>query len=138
VHKRIYPALFLFFGLLAGCGGEDKLDSRVKNLARAEGPVGESSQTGVMLQRGEQPDEGAATVIAGRVLETVDASRYTYILVQTENEGAVWTAVPQVKLAEGESVEVLASVVMKDFKSNTLNRVFPTVVFGVLKGAANQ
>lgn len=134
--KWTYATLFL--GLLAGCAGEDKLDSRVKNLARAEGPVGESSQTGMMLQRGEQSDREEPTIVAGRVLETIDASRYTYILIQTESNEKVWTAVPQVKLAEGAPVEVLQSVVMRDFKSKTLDRVFPTVVFGVLKVEPNR
>ena len=71
------------------------------------------------------------TVITGQVLETIDASRYTYIHIQTSKE-AVWTAVPQVKMARGETASVIQSLVMKDFHSKTLDRVFPTVVFGVL------
>jgi hypothetical protein len=138
-------ALFvlLALGLLSGCKGEEKVSPAMDKLGRATGPVAKS-------KRAEKPpghppgqaDEhapgqgGAGIVHTGEVLETIDASRYTYVRLQLRSGEDLWAAIPRAKLAVGEPVAIVQSLVMKDFESKTLKRTFPSVVFGVLKEKA--
>ena len=126
--------------LFAGCKSEGAVDTKVENLGRASGPVENReplAAAGAMppgMMPPGAPSGGEQVVITGKVLETIDASRYTYIRIQRDSGEEIWTAVPQIQLEVGAPVEVVQSIVMKDFESKTLNRVFPSVVFGVLRG----
>ncbi len=115
---------------------EDKeTDAKMRQLGRAAGPV---------IPPSEMPEEPHPAVSSpemdavrqrihrGIVQSTINASRYTYIEMQTDQDGVLWAAVPQVMLSKGEEVAVVESLVMKDFVSKTLGRTFPSVVFGVL------
>lgn len=71
----------------------------------------------------------ATSVLAsGKVLETMDASSYTYIHFKTDKED-IWAAGPTTKIAVGEKVSVTLDMPMADFHSTTLNRTFPTIYF---------
>lgn len=122
---------------LPGCKSDGKLEPKVDNLGRATGPVDTKQPMGMDMKRpaaGEEPRDAEEVVITGTILETIDASRYTYVRLQVEGGEEIWTALPQIKLTVGQSIEVIQSLVMKDFESKTLGRVFPSVVFGVMKG----
>ncbi len=122
----------LLVAAFVSCKGEDKLDSKTAQLGR--GAENEKPQKMI-----ETPSSGEdSVIISGIVAETIDASRYTYIKVQTESGEEIWAAVPQIKLPEGQHVEIIQSLVMKDFESKTLNRVFSSVVFGVIKGQVQE
>jgi hypothetical protein len=71
--------------------------------------------------------------IAGTVLETLDASSYTYVRFET-TDGEAWAAVPQVRLEIGSQVAVANPRLMSNFESKTLGRVFETIYFGTLEG----
>lgn len=118
-----------------GCKEQESLSPEVQRLGRATGPVVEKKGS-------EQPSEPMAPsggkVLSGRVLETMEASRYTYLQLETQNKDKLWVAIPKTQISAGQEVEVVESIVMKDFKSPTLNRSFPTIVFGVLKGHEQQ
>jgi hypothetical protein len=75
----------------------------------------------------------AETIHQGEVVETIDASRYTYIHLRDTSGAMIWAAVPQAQLSKGETVFIIQSLVMMDFKSKTLDRTFPSVIFGILK-----
>ena len=134
--------------LSLGCKGEETLDPHLEKLGRATGPVerqsneslaGKASPVPKMPPHGMMPQPGTAgKVHRGQVLETIDASRYTYVRVQVESGGEIWTAIPQTKLEIGKQVEIIESIVMKDFESKTLKRTFPNIIFGVLKGHENE
>jgi len=64
----------------------------------------------------------------GKVLETMDSSGYTYMLVQ-QAERKTWVAVKQTKVAVGDQVRVADGWMMKDFESKTLKRKFDWIVF---------
>lgn len=64
----------------------------------------------------------------GTVVETMDAARYTYVLIDTGSE-KVWAAAPQFKVAKGDKVWASSGMAMKNFKSETLNRTFDVVFF---------
>ncbi len=132
LRRFFIAAVFLS---MIGCKSEGKVDPKVENLGRAAGPVEPRPPSAMGMDRRAAPEDmGEQVVISGKVLETIDASRYTYVRLQGKDAKEIWAAIPQIKLEIGREVEVLQSLVMKDFESKTLGRVFPSVVFGVLMG----
>ena len=73
----------------------------------------------------------ASTAFAnqGKVLDTMDASIYTYIQVSSNN-GTVWIATTTTKVAKGDTISYPDDgVVMKNFTSKSLNRKFDKIIF---------
>jgi len=66
--------------------------------------------------------------VHGPVLETLDASRYTYIQVDTGTE-KVWAAAPQFQVEVGDHVTFPHGMAMANFHSESLNRDFGKVYF---------
>jgi hypothetical protein len=71
------------------------------------------------------PDLGK---IAGKVTQTMDASEYTYIEIDTGN-GLVWAAGPATKVKVGDTVETSSGFPMVNFHSATLDRTFDEIRF---------
>lgn len=65
---------------------------------------------------------------SGKVLETMNAASYTYVLVDTSG-GKRWTAAPQVTVKVGDTVAVTEAMPMPNYHSKTLNRDFEVVYF---------
>jgi urease gamma subunit len=80
------------------------------------------------------PSDGRIT---GRILETMDASGYTYIRVGTPS-GDVWTAVQQTQVKKGATISIDPQMVAENFESTTLKRTFDKLVLGVIAGAAAE
>ena len=89
------------------------------------------SSSAVFLLMAAAPD----TNKSGTILETMDASSYTYMKLKTDS-GEIWAAVPQTKVKVGEKVTVLNPQTMDGFESKTLKRKFDHIMFGTLKEAA--
>ena len=66
--------------------------------------------------------------LKGKVLETMNASGYTYLLIDSQ-KGKVWAAIPETTIAIGQEVVSAPGMVMLDFTSKTLNRSFAQIVF---------
>jgi hypothetical protein len=64
--------------------------------------------------------------VTGTVVETLDASNYTYVRVKTES-GEIWAASNTFKVAVGDRVVVPLDMPMPNFHSQSLNRDFPLV-----------
>ncbi|MGB8321063.1 MAG: GW dipeptide domain-containing protein [Ignavibacteriaceae bacterium] len=62
------------------------------------------------------------------VLDNMDASQYTYLKVK-ENDSEYWIAVPQMEVQKGETLYFGKSMEMKNFRSETLNKTFDSVLF---------
>jgi len=77
------------------------------------------------------------TVITGEVLEIRDVESYTYLRLKTK-DGETWAAVGRAPVGQGAVVTVEKAVAMKNFQSKTLQKVFPTIYFGTLAGAAGS
>jgi len=73
----------------------------------------------------EQVPAGVRSV---KAVETMDASNYTYINVD-ENGKTFWIAVPQMVVNKGETLYFSKSMEMKNFKSESLNRTFESILF---------
>ncbi|MDH3628616.1 MAG: nucleotide-binding protein [Acidobacteriota bacterium] len=72
--------------------------------------------------------------IAGTVLETHDASNYTYVRFRTA-DGEAWAAVPQARLEVGAQVVIANPQAMPNFESESLGRSFETIYFGTLENS---
>jgi hypothetical protein len=58
----------------------------------------------------------------------MDAATYTYVRVKTDN-GDIWAASGQFKVAVGDRVVVPLEMPMENFRSNALKRDFPLIFF---------
>jgi hypothetical protein len=134
------------------CGTSDKVDPSVEKLGRATGPVDPAGPmpAGTALPPGHPAipgdansphgqmgqmagPQGPATIHVGTVVETIDVPNYTYIHFKDVTGEERWAAIPSSKLAAGQEVRIAESMTMRDFRSPSLNRVFPVIIFGTLK-----
>ncbi len=76
-----------------------------------------------------------APTATGTIVETINASGYTYMLVESGAE-KTWVAIPATTVAEGTTVSYYDGMVMNNFTSKTLGRTFDAVVFS--SGLAGQ
>jgi hypothetical protein len=72
--------------------------------------------------------------LTGKVIETMNAAGYSYLKLATAS-GTRWAAVPRAKVTVGSRVTIQNAMEMKDFKSKTLDRTFPSITFGSLAAA---
>jgi len=71
---------------------------------------------------------GAVDRIEGKVLKTMDAAGYTYVSVLSDG-GPVWIALPETKIATGETLAFAPGMEMKDFHSKSLDKTFASIIF---------
>jgi hypothetical protein len=64
----------------------------------------------------------------GTIIETMNASGYTYMLIERGAE-KTWVAVPATNVEKGATVDYYQGMVMNNFTSKTLNRTFDAIVF---------
>jgi len=80
------------------------------------------------------PVRAVAAPVTGTVAETTQVANYTYMRLTT-SQGDQWAAVPQAKVAVGDTVTLVNPMVIDGFKSPTLNRSFDHILFGSLAGS---
>ncbi len=106
--------------LLGGCTG----------TAAVVQPTGKNSaSSNAALPNGEKAAVAPeVSFLSGKVVETMNATGYTYIQLEKEGKKA-WFAVPGVTVNVGQEVEVLPGMQMGLFKSKSLNKTFESIVF---------
>ncbi len=67
-------------------------------------------------------------ILNGKIVETMNAAGYTYILLDTGAQ-KVWAAASETSVAVGQRVSMPAGQVMTNFPSKSLNRTFDKIVF---------
>jgi hypothetical protein len=77
-------------------------------------------------QTGEKVKD--ATALSGKVVETMDVDRYTYVCLEKNNKKQ-WLAVPKMKVAVGQSMSFKPGIEMVNFESKTLKRTFDRIIF---------
>jgi hypothetical protein len=124
--------LVLALVLFAGCGK--------KPAAPAAGAAGPDSPAHGAPLKGSAPaavipqaPQPALATVSGVVAETLDASDYTYMRLETSG-GETWAAVTKTSVKKGDRVTVENAMSMDGFESKTLNRKFERIVFGNLGG----
>jgi len=73
---------------------------------------------------------------SGMVIETMNSSGYTYMLVDSGTE-KTWVAIPETKTAKGEKITYKPGMLMKNFSSKTLNKTFDSIIFSPGLGEEN-
>ncbi|MCX7770347.1 MAG: hypothetical protein N2202_04600 [Proteobacteria bacterium] len=64
----------------------------------------------------------------GKVLETFQVENYTYVKIN-ENSKDVWIAIPKLDVKVDDTIETSEGIIMKDFRSTSLKRTFPEIIF---------
>ena len=89
-------------------------------------------QSGDLTPRAADPAAadaaGAPPEATGKVIETMDAGRYTYVQVDDGDE-KIWAAAPHFEVEVGDNVVVPDGAAMMDYYSKTLDRTFDVVYF---------
>lgn len=65
---------------------------------------------------------------SGEVIDKIDAGSYSYLQLK-ENDQVYWAAVSTMKIEKGEHIFFSKYMEMKNFKSETLDRTFESVLF---------
>lgn len=117
----------LVFGLTA-CGNDQQASttSAPESSAVAEAPAAPATPA-------------APGAVSGKVLETMDASGYTYVRLDDGSGNEVWAAGPKTVVEIGEEVTLQGGSVMNNFSSKSLDRTFESIIFasGILHGGAD-
>ena len=66
--------------------------------------------------------------LSGKVVETMDAGRYTYVCLQKDGE-RTWLAVPKMKVVVGQNMSFKPGIEMVNFQSKILKRNFEKIFF---------
>jgi hypothetical protein len=130
--KKIYYCLggvALSIALVA-CGNDAQKSSETTS--------GEGAQ-----QVAEAPTAATApasqAVTSGKVLETMDASGYTYVRFDDGSGKEIWAAGPKANIEIGEEIGLQGGSVMSNFSSKSLERTFEEIIFasGFIRGGAD-
>ena len=116
VFQILIFAFVLMFSINISCSASEKTATASKKQAE----VSDKAQEMKIPQN--TPD------LSGKVVETIDSGGYTYINIEKDGK-STWVAVPQVKVSVGDNLFFPPGMVMKNFKSKTLNRTFETIIF---------
>lgn len=66
--------------------------------------------------------------LSGKVVETMDSGRYTYVCLEKNNK-KIWVAVYKMKIVVGQNMSFKPGVEMVNFESKTLKRKFDKIIF---------
>jgi hypothetical protein len=112
--------LFVFVLTVAVTGCGDKVGGNAQATA-SNAPAQTAAQPAA--QPAAAPDAWRGTVV-----ETMDSGGYTYVLVDTGSQ-KVWCATNETPVAVGDKVTIPQGQMMVEFRSATLDRVFPEIWF---------
>jgi len=99
-------AIIIFF---IGCGNDDSNSQEITETKNNTTNIESNSRSGI-------------------VVDKMDAGSYSYLQLK-ENDKLYWVAVPKLEIENGESIYFSEYLEMIDFKSETLNRTFESVLF---------
>jgi len=134
VKKLSLIAIVALAGILLAVAGCNKSEEAAQQAA----PASETAAAAEHPASAEHPAAApAGDMWTGTVAETMNASNYTYILLDRGGD-KVWVAGPQLQVAVGDKVSMAPGMAMHDFESKALNRTFDTVYFvgAIQKGDA--
>lgn len=110
----------------AGCQKkEEPAKAPAPQAAMQPFAVAPGSNPHANLQSREIPP---GAVRKGKVVQTMDASSYTYVEVEEKGQ-KLWLAVMKTAVKKGDIVEFPDSPPMINFASKTLNRTFDKIIF---------
>ncbi len=111
--------LFVFVLAVAVTGCGEKVGGNAQATA--------SNPPAAAQQQAAQPAAMPGTW-QGTVAETMNSGGYTYVLLDTGAQ-KIWCASTQIEIKVGDKVTIPQGQMMVDFRSATLDRVFPEIYF---------
>src|SRR6266540_1221488 len=105
------------------CAETAKSTETVAKPAAQSAPVKKDAAEAV-----KEKKEAAAPLVAGKVVETMNAGGYTYMLLEKDGRKG-WVAVPTMKVTVGQEIQLNQGMEMGKFTSKALNRTFEQIVF---------
>lgn len=105
---------------------EEGASKEANQSAQTTQPAAQQQIPGAQAPQAGMPPAGGQ--IEGEVLETMNASGYTYIHVNTGTE-KIWAAAPEFACKVGDKVTMAPGTLMQNFHSSTLNRDFEKIFF---------
>lgn len=124
--KRLLWLLAAGYLLLspALCPAADDTQTLPPSHPAVETPKGEETKEAAPAEAQEAPKP-----LSGRVVETMNAGGYSYILLETKGGEKVWVAVAETSVKVGSDMSVKPGPVMEGFQSKTLKRTFDKIIF---------
>ena len=129
MKKTVLVLLAIAALAVAGC----------KDKPKTEAPAAAPAQQGQMpaaAAPGGDPHAGmkAQEIPAGagkkaKVTQTMNSGGYTYVEAADEKGTKVWLALPEIKVAVGDSIEYPETPPLANFQSKTLNKTFEKISF---------
>ena len=121
ISKKVYS--LALFGLLGAAA------FTVNAAAEGVSPAGKTAEQAAPAASATATAQALEGVsLKGKVVETMNASGYTYLLIDSQ-QGKLWVAIPEAQVAVGQEVTSAPGMVMRDFSSKTLNRSFAQIIF---------
>jgi hypothetical protein len=100
----------------------------VVTVAQAEEPGASPAEQSATPEHGPPPTSIVSESLTGTVIETANATGYTYVHFDT-GEQKVWAAAPEFAVEVGETVTISGPMPMHNHYSRTLDRTFELVYF---------
>jgi len=117
IARKVFSSFLVLASIaVGGCARPASTDQQAAAPAEEASPGGTASSS------------PAARTVSGTVVETMDASSYTYVRVDT-GDGEIWAAASRFEVAAGDRVTVPLEMPMKAFHSDTLDRDFDLIYF---------
>ncbi|MDH4320057.1 MAG: DNA-binding protein [Desulfobulbaceae bacterium] len=114
--KMMYFACGMALTLsLVGCGNKDK---NAETAAPADQATAAPAET-----------SAAPTMVTGTVKETMSGGGFTYVLLESAGGAPTWYAMPETKMAAGDSITLQAGSTFPNFYSKALDRTFESLIF---------
>jgi hypothetical protein len=127
--KRLLASISVF-ALIAVAGCSSQPAAKVDPAAQTQ-TASQPAAPAATPAQAQAPAEGqnaGVQSVTGVVVETMNASNYTYVRVKAE-AGELWAATAQFTVAVGDRVVVPLETPMSNFRSESLKRDFPLIYF---------
>jgi hypothetical protein len=124
VKKKVIVVVSMMLAVVAGCKNDvEKTQAPAAPQVVSPEPAASTPQGG----------------ISGKVAETMEASGYTYVLVDKGTE-KVWVAGPRTAVKVGDEVYIPEGSPMAKFESKSLKRTFDQIIFSsaIMVGGADK
>jgi len=136
VKREIVLLMSIIALLAAGCQKKEEPAKAATPQAAMQPAAPQAGlQAPFVVSPGSNPHAGVKSqeippgaVRKGKVLQTMDASSYTYVEVEEKGQ-KLWLAVMKTAVKKGDIVEFPDSPPMINFTSKTLNRTFDKIIF---------
>jgi hypothetical protein len=133
VKKTTLTLLVIVALAVAGCKDKPKTEAPAAAPQQSQAPAG---QPGAAPAPGGDPHAGmkAQEIPAGagkkaKVTQTMNSGGYTYVEAADEKGQKSWLALPEIKVAVGDSIEYPETPPLANFQSKTLNKTFEKISF---------